>query len=130
MSTMATAPKMAAFLASFILAAFVPVAVGINCKGCTPLDGLSFDKMINKFRVSVVKFDVAYPYGDKHEEFAKFSVDAAEVEDLLVGEVGIKDYGEKDNNDLGDRFGVNKEDYPVVVLFLKDQKSGKVMDYR
>jgi endoplasmic reticulum protein 29 len=52
------------------------------------------------------------------------------VEDLLVGEVGIKDYGEKDNNDLGDRFGVNKEDYPVVVLFLKDQKSGKVMDYR
>ena len=46
----------------------------INCAGCTPLDTLTFDKMISKSPASIVKFDVAYPYGDKHEEFAKVRV--------------------------------------------------------
>jgi len=75
----------------------------INCKGCTPLDELTFDKMVNNFPASIIKFDVAYPYGEKHDEFAKISVDAAERRDLFVGEVGIKDYGDKDNEELGTR---------------------------
>ena len=68
-----------------VLAFLTPFASAINCKGCTPLDTLSFDKLLGKFRVSVIKFDVAYPYGDKHDEFAKFSTSAAELEDLFVG---------------------------------------------
>jgi endoplasmic reticulum protein 29 len=39
-----------------------------NCKGCIALDTLTFDKMLKRFRVSLVKFDVAFPYGDKQEE--------------------------------------------------------------
>ncbi len=78
-------------------------SAAINCKGCTPLDTLTFDKMIRSFPYSLIKFDTAYPYGDKHEEFAKVAVDGAEVEDLFVGEVGIKDYGDKDNEELGTR---------------------------
>ena len=39
-----------------------------NCKGCIALDTLTFDKMLKHFKVSIVKFDVAYPYGDKQEE--------------------------------------------------------------
>ena len=35
------------------------------------LDVLSFDKVISKFPVSLVKFDIAYPYGDKHDQFAQ-----------------------------------------------------------
>ena len=77
-----------------------------------------------------VKFDVAYPYGDKHEEFGKFSQDAAEIEELFVGEVGIKDYGDKDNTDLAEKFNVQKDDYPVVILFEKDSSTGKLKDYR
>ena len=102
----------------------------INCKGCTPLDALSFDKLLSKFKVSLVKFDVAYPYGDKHEEFGKFSQSASEIEDLFVGEVGIKDYGDKDNADLADRFNVKKDDYPVVILFVRNKDSGKLSDFR
>ena len=93
---------------AFFLAFGLDTTLAINCKGCTPLDNLSFDKLLSKFKVSIVKFDVAYPYGDKHEEFGKFSLAAAEVEDLFVGEVGIKDYGDKDNADLAERFGVKK----------------------
>jgi len=92
-----------------------------NCAGCTPLDTLAFDKIINAFPVSLVKFDVAYPYGDNHDEFAKVSKDAASVERLFIGEVGIKDYGEKDNEDLAARFGIKKDDYPVAVVFTKGE---------
>lgn len=91
------------------------------------MDTASFDKLLSKFKVSVVKFDVAYPYGDKHEEYAKFSLAAAEVEDLFVGEVGIKDYGDKDNTDLAERFKVKKEDFPVVILF-KVFDNGKIAE--
>jgi len=87
------------FLSTFLLGS----GSAINCKGCTPLDELTFDKMINSFPASLVKFDVAYPYGDKHEEFAKVAVDGAETKGLFVGEVGIKDYGDKDNEELGKR---------------------------
>jgi len=113
---------------AYFLTFGLATVLAINCKGCTPLDTLSFDKLLSKFKVSIVKFDVAYPYGDKHEEFGKFSLAAAEVEDLFVGEVGIKDYGDKDNSDLADRFGVKKEDFPVVILFVMDTQSGKVID--
>merc|ERR1711976_44876 len=113
---------------AYFLTFGLATVLAINCKGCTPLDTLSFDKLLSKFKVSIVKFDVAYPYGDKHEEFGKFSLAAAEVEDLFVGEVGIKDYGDKDNSDLADRFGVKKEDFPVVILFVMDTQRGKVID--
>ena len=39
----------------------------------------------------------------------------------FIGEVGIKDYGEKDNEDLAVRFDVKKDDYPVAVLFTKNE---------
>ncbi len=76
---------------------------GINCRGCTPLDSFTFDKMVGGFRYSLVKLDAAYPYGKKHDAFAKVAAEAAKFQNLLVGEVGIKDYGEKDNEQLGNR---------------------------
>lgn len=106
------------------------IATATNCKGCTPLDTLTFDKMLKHFRVSLVKFDVAYPYGEKHDEFAKVAVDGAEVDDLMVAEVGIKDYGEKDNEELGKRFGASKDNYPVVVLFVRDEKTKKINEFK
>ena len=107
----------------------VSVCFAINCAGCTPLDGLSFDKIISKFRASLVKFDVAYPYGDQHDEFAKIAKDAAEVGDLFVGEVVIKDYAEKDNHELAERFELTKDDYPSAFLFV-NKKEGKVESFR
>lgn len=75
--------------------------------------------MVSKFKASVVKFDVAYPYGEKHEEFEKLSETLAFNPDILVATVGVKDYGEKENLDLARKYKVNKEDYPVVLLFTK-----------
>jgi len=106
------------FLIFFLIDVYVDAH---NCAGCTPLDSLAFDKVINAFPVSLVKFDVAYPYGDDHDEFAKISKDAKDVQNLFIGEVGIKDYGEKDNEDLAQRFDVKKEDYPVAILFTKGE---------
>lgn len=68
-----------------------------------------------------MKFDVAFPYGEKHDEYSKFAEATKDAMDLLVGEVGIKDFGNKDNADLAKRFNVAKSDYPVVLLFTQGQ---------
>lgn len=78
-------------------------------------------KVISKFKASAVKFDVAYPYGEKQEEFGKVSESAYSVNDLLIAEVGIKDYGEKENFDLAEKYGVKKDDFPVIKLFVQGQ---------
>lgn len=75
--------------------------------------------MITKFKAALVKFDVAFPYGDKHEAFSRVAEDTKDSKDLLVAEVGIKDFGKRENSDLAARYGVKKDDYPVVLLFLK-----------
>lgn len=87
-------------------------------KGSVPLDSASFDKVINKFKASIVKIDIQYPYGEKEDEFKKFAESMKNSHDILVGEVGVQDYGEYENKDLADRFGAKKEDFPVVKLFM------------
>lgn len=44
-----------------------------TCKGCTDLDELTFEKLVKRFRVTIVKFDIAYPYGDQHEAYSRFA---------------------------------------------------------
>ncbi|KAG8233421.1 hypothetical protein J437_LFUL013415 [Ladona fulva] len=102
----------------FVLSA-LSISEAINCKGCVPLDSYTFDKIIAKFKASVIKFDVAYPYGPKHDEYAKVSESAFTIPDLLVGEVGVKDYGDQENSDLAERYKVSKEDFPVIKLFVE-----------
>lgn len=60
-------------------------------------------QVLSKFQSTLVKFDVAYPYGPKHDEFVKFAESVHNIDSLLVAEVGIKDYGDKDNEDLAKR---------------------------
>ncbi|XP_046386613.1 endoplasmic reticulum resident protein 29 [Ischnura elegans] len=105
-----------------IFLGLISVAAAINCKGCLPLDSYTFDKVISKFKASVIKFDVAYPYGPKHDEFAKVSEAAFTIPELLIGEVGVKDYGDQENSDLAERYKVSKEDFPVIKLFVEGKK--------
>lgn len=102
-----------------IISLWSQLSEAINCKGCTPLDTYSFDKIIPKFRATLVKFDAAYPYGEKHEEFGKVAESTRGVQELLVAEVNVKDYGEKDNADLAEKYGVKIKDFPVLKLFRK-----------
>lgn len=110
----------------FILSAvWFGISECTDCPGCVSLDEYSLDKLIDRFSFSVVKFDSAYPYGDKHDAFSALAKDLTEVKDVLVGQVGIKDYGDKLNLELGKKYGVeSKEDYPKIILF-KTEFSGK-----
>lgn len=111
-----------------VVLAMVGAARAINAKGCTPLDAWTFDKIIPKFQAAVVKFDVAYPYGKKHEEFTKLSAAGRGSPELLVAEVGVKDYGDMENTDLAERFGVKKEDFPKVMLFVAGKEEPLVFE--
>uniref|UniRef100_A0A182K6H5 Endoplasmic reticulum resident protein 29 n=1 Tax=Anopheles christyi TaxID=43041 RepID=A0A182K6H5_9DIPT len=112
---------------------FLVVTLAVTCvlivpstawtaRGCVDLDSSTFDLVTRKFRYSLVKFDTAFPYGDKHEAFTGLALETVGTTDeLLFALVGIKDYGEKDNADLGKRFAIPKE-YPVIKLFHGDGK--------
>lgn len=93
----------------------------LACRGCIELDELTFDKLTKRFPYTLAKFDIAYPYGDKHEAFSKFATEIADnnVADLLVSVIGIKDYGEKENEALGKRFSV-RTTFPDIKLFRND----------
>nr|CAH0113559.1 unnamed protein product [Daphnia galeata] len=90
-----------------------------NCQGCVQLDSYSFEKVVSKFKASIVKIDVAYPYGEKHEQFGKLSAALSSNPDILVAEVGVKDYGDKENVNIAERYNIVKEEYPVMLLFTE-----------
>lgn len=112
------------------------VVLATEYRGFVELDDLSFDKVIKRFDAVLVKFDVAYPYGAKHESFAKFAEQlTVHIDNFLVATVGIKDYGERENSQLAERFKVGTE-YPVIKLFTNgntnsgmDYPKGKCLGY-
>lgn len=107
----------------FLCIAFTapPAYQASSSSGSVELDELSFNKITSKFDASLIKFDVAFPYGDKHDAFVTIAKEAKDVDELLVAEVGVKDYGEKDNEALARKYGATKDNFPVVKLFVKGQ---------
>eukprot|EP00756_Hemistasia_phaeocysticola_P064328 Hpha_TRINITY_DN7712_c0_g1::TRINITY_DN7712_c0_g1_i1::g.85516::m.85516/K09586/ERP29; endoplasmic reticulum protein 29 len=94
------------------------VAAGLGKKGVVTLDVFSFDKIVDGSRSVLVKFDKEYPYGDKEDAFKKFAEGVAHIDDLLVAEVGVQEYGDdKYNEKLRDRFGIKNDDFPAYRLF-------------
>lgn len=94
----------------------------VSATATVALSELTFDKVLSKFPVSLVKFDVAFPYGEKYETFKSFAKETNKNPDLLLVEVGIKDYGEKENEALAVKYQVVKDDYPVLKLFVQGKK--------
>lgn len=93
-----------------------------TCPGCLDLDDINFDKTLKRFPYALIKFDIAFPYGEKHEAFAEFSKAAhATTDELLIGTVGIKDYGDNENKKLGERFNVDDKNYPGIFLFRRGE---------
>ncbi|XP_055387603.1 protein windbeutel [Condylostylus longicornis] len=108
------------FVAKIVLIIFVKVHVANTCcKGCIDVDELTFEKVMVKYPYTLVKFDISYPYGEKHEEYAKFAKNYAKkiIHDLLIVCVGVKDYGDKDNMDLALKYSVDKNKFPEIVIF-------------
>ncbi|XP_026683712.1 endoplasmic reticulum resident protein 29 [Diaphorina citri] len=88
-------------------------------KGHVSLDTHNFDKILSKFHTTLVKFDIAYPYGAKHEAFLEVAESSKHQPDFLVAEVGVKDYGERDNEDLAKRYSdsLNKTLFILIIFF-------------
>lgn len=87
-------------LVTLLLAALhsLPSVRALACGGCVDLDEINFQRTVERFPYALVKFDIAFPYGDKHEAFGAFSKAAHKATtELLVATVGIKDYGELEN---------------------------------
>jgi len=104
-----------------IVAVLVQLSGADMVKGSVQLSTGSFDKLITKFKAALVKFDKAYPYGSKHDEFKKVAEACVSQADLLVAEVNIQDYGEKENFDLAARYGITLDDLPEYRIFLNGQ---------
>ncbi|XP_030756553.1 endoplasmic reticulum resident protein 29 [Sitophilus oryzae] len=96
--------------------------VKCNVLGSVLLDEHSFDKIIPRFETVLVKFDASYPYGDKHEAFSSVAAELKNSHDILFAEVGIKDWGEQENQKLAERFGIkSKQEWPALRLFVKGE---------
>lgn len=92
------------------------------CQGCVSIDEYSFEKILPKFETILLKFDDSYPFGEKHNTFTQVAADIAENKNIIVGQVGIKYYGEKDNQEFSDKFGItSKDDLPVLKLFVQGE---------
>ncbi|CAH2233956.1 endoplasmic reticulum resident protein 29 [Pararge aegeria] len=91
----------------------------VSAAGSVELNEYTFDKIVSKFGAALVKFDVAFPFGDKHDAFVALAKEAKDIDELLFADVGIKDYGERENEQLGRKYGATKDNIPVVKLFLK-----------
>ncbi|XP_014669165.1 PREDICTED: endoplasmic reticulum resident protein 29-like [Priapulus caudatus] len=109
-----------------VILSYLCTISALHTRGAVPLDSFTFDKVITRFPYTFVRFDTTYPHGDEHEEFKKVVEQAKSNEGLLVAEVGIADYGEKENSDLGDRYKVNQDDFPVYMLFNKDDPDAPI----
>lgn len=85
--------------------------------GAVSLNSGVFNKVIEKHKVVLVKFDETYPYGGKQDAFKEVAKASVSQPDLLVAEVHVADYGEKENQDLAEKFGLTKESFPAYKLF-------------
>ncbi|BFZ15820.1 hypothetical protein BsWGS_18859 [Bradybaena similaris] len=75
-------------------------------------------QVVQKHKAVLVKFDETYPYGKKQDAFKEVAKSSLQQADLLVAEVQVADYGDKDNADLAERYGITKEKFPAYRLYL------------
>ena len=98
--------------------------------GIVTLDSLSFNKTIQAFPFSLVKFDTKTPSGNKHEVFKLLAQDLIEEDKILFGQVLIVGYGSPENHDLAERFGLNQGILPEIIFFQRKTLSGKNYDIK
>jgi len=109
--------------------ALASVLLHVQVQGTSPgalkLDNYTFDKVLAiPDHTFLVKFDQSYAYGDKEDEFKSLCKLAYSVPRFFIGEVPVQEYGDKDNDDLRERFKLTKEDFPAYYLFNEANKEG------
>jgi len=96
-----------------------------TAQGALKLDNYTFDKVLALDGYSVLaKFDQSYAYGEKEDEFKVLCKLAHGVPKFFVAEVPVQEYGDKENDDLRERFKLTKDDFPAYFLFSEANKEG------
>jgi endoplasmic reticulum protein 29 len=114
--------------ACLILASFVSAAHA-TAQGAIKLDNYTFDKMVSIPQASwLVKIDKNYAYGDKEDAFKELCKLGYVVPNFFIGEIPVQDYGDKDNSDLAENFGVKSDDYPA--FFLIQNGGNSIIRYK
>jgi len=122
-------------LSSMNLFAFVffccSFASAYTDRGIIKLDNTTFDRIIDGGKSVFVRFDKEYSYGDEHDAWKDFAAKLGDsAADMLVGDVGVSEYGDKDNSDLAERYAIKSDDFPQFRLFLKGTAStGSPLSY-
>jgi endoplasmic reticulum protein 29 len=107
------------------LCASVSLLVEATALGALKLDNYTLDKVLAVPEHSIfVKFDQSYAYGEKEDEFKALCKVAYKAPKFLVGEVPVQEYGDKDNDDLRERYHLKKDDFPAYFLFNEANKEG------
>lgn len=107
-------------MSKLIVFAVLVSCAAAKAPGAVGLDSLTFDKIVDGSRPVLVKFDKEYPYGEKEDTFKALCKTVGPLKaDLLIGEVGVQDFGDKQNDDVRERFNVDKDKFPVYKLFKK-----------
>merc|ERR1719353_2410232 len=96
-----------------------------TASGALKLDNYTFDKVLQMPGHSFfVKFDQSYAYGEKEDEFKVLCKISYKVPNFLIAEVPVQEYGDKENDDLRERFKLKKDDFPIYFLFNEANKEG------
>ncbi len=105
--------------------------------GTVTVDAFTFEKILRTFDFVWAKFDTKFRMylkekkifysifylasGDKQDQFQNFAQKATRTKKFIIAEIPISDSDDKENQDLAEKYGIKKEDYPVYKLFMKDK---------
>jgi len=120
--------RVALLCAALAAISLVQPLLATHVKGAIPLDSFTFDKVVGQGVPVLVKFDKDYPYGEAEDAFKDLAAKVGGgTKDVLIASVGVQEYGDKLNEDLAERFSVNKEQFPHYMLFSGDAKADPVI---
>jgi endoplasmic reticulum protein 29 len=95
------------------------------------LDNTTFGRIIDGSKSVMVRFDTEYSYGDEHDAWKNFASKVGDSSaDMLVADVGVSEYGDKDNSDIADKFSIKTDDFPQYRLFLKGKAADTPIVYK
>lgn len=105
---------------TLLLAATAASALAVGDPGIIKLDNLTFPRLVDGSRAVMARFDKEYSYGDDHDAWKAFGKEVSQSSaDILVVDVGVSEYGDKENSDLAEKFGAKTDDFPQFRLFKK-----------
>jgi len=101
-----------------VLVAASLIGASATAAGALKLDNYTFDKVVTlPGQTLLVKLDKSYGYGEKEDAFKELCKLAYPVKDFMIAEIPVQEYGDKENDDLRERFGVEAEEFPVYFIF-------------